>query len=174
VRVGRLTFYVISRGDRLGVRVKDPEGPARTGFTGLEHFPVDPRFRVRARLEAYPEPREVEIPTAVGTEETMLAPGRLHFELGGRQLSLAPFVESAEDDRYFIVFSDATSGETTYGAGRFLSADAARDGATTLDFNRAYSPPCAFTPHATCPLPPSGNRLQVAVTAGEMHRGHHD
>jgi len=172
VGVGRLSFYVIDRGGRLAARVKDPEAPARTSFAGLQHFPIDPRYRVTARLERYPEPREVPIPTVLGTPTTMLAPGVLRFTLLGKELSLEPYVNAADDPEYFLIFRDRTSGDTTYGGGRFLDAAAAgADGATVVDFNLAYSPPCAFTPHATCPLPPPQNSLRVAVEAGEKSSG---
>lgn len=170
VSVGRFSFHIIDRGGRLAARVKDHEAPARADFKGIEHFPIDPRYRVTARLEPYPEPREVPIPTVLGTPTIMLAPGVLHFTLRGEELSLEPYVNAAADPEYFLIFRDRTSGDSTYGGGRFLDADSVGpDGATVLDFNLAYSPPCAFTPHATCPLPPPQNSLPVAVEAGEMH-----
>jgi len=170
--VGRLSFFIIDRGGRLGARVKDPKAPARTEFKGIEHFPIDPRYRVTARLDPYPEPREVQIPTVLGTPTTMLAPGILRFTLRGEKLSLEPYVNAADDPEYFLIFRDRTSGDTTYGGGRFLDAAAAGgDGATVVDFNLAYSPPCAFTPHATCPLPPPQNSLRLAVEAGERFSG---
>jgi len=172
VGLGRLSFFIIDRGGRLGARVKDPKAPARTEFKGIEHFPIDPRYRVTARLEPYPEPREVQIPTVLGTPTTMLAPGILRFTLRGEKLSLEPYVNAADDPEYFLIFRDRTSGNSTYGGGRFLDADAAgADGTTVLDFNLAYSPPCAFTPHATCPLPPPQNSLRVAIEAGEKSVG---
>ena len=172
VGVGRLRFHIIERGGRLAARVKDPQNPARADFAGISHFPIDPRYRVTAHLEAYAEPREVQIPTVVGTPTTMLAPGVLEFSLLGEKLTLEPFVSTADDPEYFLIFRDLTSGDTTYGAGRFLSAEAVgEDGTTILDFNLAYNPPCAFTPYATCPLPPPKNALRVAVEAGEMDAG---
>ncbi len=172
IELGRLRFFVIKRGDRLGVRVKDPNAPTRVGFEGIDRYPVDPAFRVTARFEAYPEPRELTIATAVGTEDTVLAPGKLHFTINGQQLSLEPFADSA-DNEFFIVFRDATSGHDTYGAGRFLSTDAPDGNIVILDFNKAYNPPCAFTPYATCPLAPSSNQLAVGITAGEKYSGKH-
>jgi len=166
--VGRLSFYIIDRGGRLGARVKDPDAAARKEFKGIEHFPIDPRYRVTAHLEPYPEPREVPVPTVLGTPTTMLAPGILHFTLLANELSLEPYVNAVDDPEYFLIFRDRTSGDTTYGGGRFLDADAVgADGTTVLDFNLAYSPPCAFTLHATCPLPPPQNALRVAIEAGE-------
>ncbi len=168
LHIGRLTAYVIKRGDRLAVRIKDPEAPTRLGFTGLEYFPLNPTLKVEARLEAFPEPRDVIIPTAAGTEDHMLCPGILHFTVEGRELTLQPWIETPDDRGLFIVFTDGTSGRLTYGAGRFLSADLREDGTTTLDFNRATTPPCGFTPFATCPLAPPENALAVDILAGEQ------
>lgn len=170
--VGLLSFYLIDRGGRLAARVKDPEAPARVAFEGLQHFPINPRYRVTAHLEPYPEPREVPIPTVLGTPTTMLAPGVLRFTLRGEELGLEPYVNTADDADYFLIFRDRSSGNTTYGGGRFLDAPAAGDdGTTVLDFNLAYSPPCAFTLHATCPLPPPQNSIPVSIEAGEMFVG---
>ncbi len=125
-----------------------------------------------ARLEPYDEPRRVAIPTVLGEDTSMLAPGRLRFELHGRELTLEPYRESPDDTSLFLIFRDTTSGDSTYGAGRFLYAEApGPDGTTTLDFNLAYNPPCAFTPFATCPLPPPQNWLPVPIEAGEKFSG---
>ena len=170
VRVGRANFHIIERAGNLAARVKDPGARRRVSFPGISHFPVDPGARVTARLEPYDGPRMVEIPTVVGTPTTMMTPGLLRFSLAGRELVLEPYVESPDDDSYFLIFRDRTSGDTTYGAGRFLSAEAVGpDGTTVLDFNLAYNPPCAFTPFATCPLPTPQNSLSVAVEAGERY-----
>jgi len=172
---GSVSFHLIARGDQVGVRVKDRDSAARRDFRGLEYYPIDPGYRVAGVLERYPEPRQVLVPSAQGPDQPMLVPGRVRFTLRGTACSLEPLVSSAEDDQFMFVFRDATSGRTTYGAGRFLYAPAPRPGsdAVTLDFNRAYSPPCAFTAHATCPLPPPGNALAVAVEAGEKDYGAH-
>lgn len=172
VRSGRAVFYLIERGSRVGVRVKDPEAATRVEFAGLEHFPVDPSFRITAAFEPYPEPREVAIPTVIGEPSMMLAPGLLRFEVDGEQVSLEPYISGPENRDLFLVFRDATSGDTTYGAGRFLNAELV-EGSTdvVLDFNLATNPPCAFTPFATCPLPTPENTLFVAIEAGELYRG---
>lgn len=170
VEIGRANFYIIERGGKLAARVKDPQAPTRATFSGIDYFPVDPESRVVATLEPYDAPREVKIPTVVGTPTTMLAPGLLRFSLDDEELALEPYVSSPEDASYFLIFRDLTSGQETYGAGRFLSADAVgSDGTTVLDFNLAYNPPCAFTPFATCPLPTPQNSLAVAVQAGERY-----
>jgi uncharacterized protein (DUF1684 family) len=169
---GRISFHVIDREGKLAARVKDPEAPTRLAFAGIEHFPINQAYRVEARLEPYDAPREVAIPTVLGQDTTMIAPGLLHFEIDGREMTLEPYLESPEDENYFLIFRDATSAETSYGAGRFLSSEAADEkGKTVLDFNLAYNPPCAFTPFATCPLPPPQNWLQFPIEAGEMYSG---
>jgi uncharacterized protein (DUF1684 family) len=171
ISAGRAQFYIIKRGDKLGARVKDPEAPTRLAFEGIEHFPINPAYRVEAALEPYDELREVAIPTVLGQESTMLAPGVLRFTLNGTEMTLEPYVGSADAESYFLIFRDGTSAVSTYGAGRFLSAEAATDGTTFLDFNLAYNPPCAFTPYATCPLPPPQNWLSAPIEAGEKYSG---
>ena len=172
ISAGRIQFYIIKRGDRLGARVKDPEAPTRKAFEGISYFPTDPSFAVDATFEPYNEAREVAIPTVLGQDTTMLAFGVLHFSIDGQDLTLEPYAGSAEDETLFLIFRDQTSGETSYGAGRFLSADApGDDGTTVLDFNLAVNPPCAFTPYATCPLPPPQNILEAPIEAGEMYTG---
>jgi uncharacterized protein (DUF1684 family) len=113
------------------------------------------------------EPTTIAVPSIISVTEAMASPGRVTFELGGKPYSLEPVLEPGET-RLFFIFRDATSGHTTYGAGRFLYAEPPKDGRVLLDFNKAYSPPCAFTPYATCPLPPAQNRLPIAIEAGEM------
>jgi len=173
LRLGRLSLYVIRRGDRLGVRVKDPESPVRVGFEGLEYYPIDPAYRVRARFEPYPEPKAVDAATTAGVVERMYIPGRLVFSLAGGQRTLEPFVYHPGETSLFIVFRDETSGTETYGAGRFLYSTLEGDGTAVVDFNRAYNPPCAFTSFATCPLPPRSNRMNTEVRAGEKLYGAH-
>jgi uncharacterized protein (DUF1684 family) len=170
LKAGRIQFYVIDREGRLGVRVKDPESPTRTDFAGIQSFPIDESFKIEARLEPYESPREVNVPTELGSDTTYLAPGVLHFTIAGQELTLEPFLSGPEHERYFLIFRDGTSGVTTYGAGRFLYAPAADEsGMTLLDFNLAYNMPCAFTPYATCPLPPPQNWLQAPIEAGEKY-----
>jgi uncharacterized protein (DUF1684 family) len=173
LQLGRLSFYLIRRGERLGVRVKDPESEVRLGFTGMEHFPVDASYRLEADFVPYDEPEKREVPTAIGIPQSMLAPGYVSFTLGGEDLRLEPLVNRPEDESYFFIFSDATSGKETYGGGRFMYTERAAAGKVILDFNKAYNPPCVFTPYATCPLPPPGNTLPVRIEAGEKVYGRH-
>ncbi len=169
--LGALTLQVIARGDRLGIRLKDMRSPARAQFTGLRWYPVRADMRIRARFVAHPTPVSIAVPTVLGQAEHMPSPGSVLFEIGGKSLRLDPVLEPGEKQLFFI-FRDATSGLSTYGAGRFLYADPPKDGYVVLDFNKAYSPPCAFTPYATCPLPPPQNRLPIAIEAGELSAGH--
>jgi len=172
ITAGRAQFYIIDREGRLAARVKDPEAATLTEFAGIEHFPINESYRVEAKLEAYDAPREVAVPTVLGLDAMYVAPGVLHFAIGGVEHSLEPYLSGPENERYFLIFRDATSAVTTYGAGRYLYASAAgEDGTTVLDFNLAYNPPCAFTPYATCPLPPPQNWLQIAIEAGEKYSG---
>jgi len=172
ITAGRIQFYIIDREGRLGARVKDPEATTLTEFPGIEHFPISESFRVEARLEAYEEPKEVAVPTVLGQDTTYVAPGVLRFAINGVEHSLEPYLSGPEGESYFLIFRDTTSAVTTYGAGRFLYSSAAgEDGTTVLDFNLAYNPPCAFSPYATCPLPPPQNWLQVAIEAGEKFSG---
>ena len=163
------TLQIIDRGGRLAVRVWDAERPELRSFRGIEAFPPDPRWRIEARWEAYRAPREVEVPSVTGQTQRALAPGKAHFQVGGRDVSLEP---TADGDALFFVFKDATAPKETYGAGRFLTAEAPKDGKVILDFNRAYNPPCVFSPYATCPLPTPENILPVRIEAGEKLWGH--
>lgn len=163
---GSVSFYLIGRNGRLAVRVKDSEAAARKRFAGIEHFPVDPKWRVEARFEPAPDGHEIEVPNALGYLEKMNAPGHVVFELGGATQRLLA-LDDTGDGRLFLVFGDLTTGKETYGGGRFLYTDPPKDGRVSIDFNRAYNPPCVFSPYATCPLPPPGNKMKVRVEAGE-------
>ncbi|HEY8206333.1 MAG TPA: DUF1684 domain-containing protein, partial [Myxococcaceae bacterium] len=172
VQVGRLRFYALVRGEKVGIRMKDPEADARKKFHGIERFPVSAAYRVEARWEPLASPRKIAVPTVLGTVEDMPAPGTAVFTLQGQELRLMPVLEEGEDQLFFI-FADQTNKADTYGAGRFLYAAMPKDGKVVLDFNRAYNPPCAFSHFATCPLPPKENRLPLRVEAGEKRYGDH-
>jgi len=167
MKIGEVSFYVIRRGDRYGVRVKDPAGPARAHFQGLSYFPADPKWRVEATFVPYDAPHQMQIPNVLGEVETMDAPGLVTFKVDGKEYTMAPVVEDPKEPSLWFIFKDQTSAKETYGAGRFLYAEMPKDGKTVVDFNQAYNPPCAFTPYATCPLPPKENWLPVRVEAGE-------
>lgn len=159
-------FGIIRRGGRQAVRVRHLEADTRTHFTGIEYWPVDAGWRIEGRFLAHPPGRTMEIPLIVGGSEAIANPGVVEFERDG----LVHRLEALDDGSggLLLILADRTSGQGSYGAGRYLDAAAPdAQGRVVLDFNRAYNPPCAFTNHATCPLPPPGNRLDLAITAGE-------
>ena len=171
VKVGRLSLFVIKRSDKYGVRVKDPESEARRNFHGLEYYPVNAEFRFDARWVA--ESRALPILNMLGQTEPQPSPGYAVFRIHGQELKLRPYLEEPDAKQLFYVFRDQTAGKETYGAGRFFYTDFPKDGKVVLDFNKAYNPPCAFTPYATCPLPPAENKLPVRIEAGEKKYGDH-
>jgi uncharacterized protein (DUF1684 family) len=166
---GDVEIEVARRGGHDIVRPRDPGHPLRTEHRGTPTFAPDPRWAVRGRYEPFSEPRPTTVGAAVeGLEHVYEAPGRVTFSLDGQQLALTAFAGPTPGS-LFLLFTDATSGVTTYAANRSLSVAApAPDGTVTLDFNRATNLPCAYTDFATCPLPPAENRLPVAVEAGEQ------
>jgi uncharacterized protein len=170
VKIGRLRLLVIKRSDKYGIRVKDPESEARRGFKSIESFPADESYRIAAKWVA--EPRKIPILNVIGQTEASECPGYAVFTLRGHEFTLHPILEEPGAKELFYIFKDETSGKETYPAGRFFYSDMPKDGHVILDFNKAYNPPCAFTPYATCPLPPPENRLAVRIEAGEKRYGH--
>jgi uncharacterized protein (DUF1684 family) len=166
LELGSLNFYVIARGDRLGLRVRDRDAKLRREFPGLDYFPADPRYRVTARFVANPPGTTVPIANVLGMTDAMPSPGRVEFELDGETISLTA-LDDTGDGRLFLIVGDRTNGYETYGAGRYLYADKPENGATVVDLNRLYNPPCAFTPYSTCQLPPKENKLSRRLEAGE-------
>jgi uncharacterized protein (DUF1684 family) len=163
-----LVFTVIERGDRIGLRVRDPESPARRQFRGVKYFPYDDRWCVVGRFEGAVMPQRFRVPDVTGSVQEYASPGVLVFEHGKTEHRLVAASEPGTED-LFIMFRDETAGTSTYPAGRFLYVRPADSkGKVILDFNRAYSPPCAFTDFATCPLPPPQNRLPFPIRAGEL------
>ena len=177
LKFGTFTVIIIHRDERYGMRIKDTEAPTRTGFHGLRWYPPDAAYRIKARWIPYNPPKMLDIPTILGTVSKLPAPGAAEFTLDGQPLRLEPVLEDPKDTELFFILRDATSKTTTYGAGRFLYTDLpdhglSEPGEIWLDFNRLVNPPCAFSPYATCPLPPTRNRLTVAIPAGEQR--YHD
>ena len=168
--LGALAFHVIKRAGQLAVRVKDSASEALAAFEGLDHYPIDEKWRIMARYVAHSGGEmQMAIPTFQGPTQFLDSPGSLEFEIDGEAYSLDVFAE-AGDDWLFVIFGDETNGRVTYGGGRFIYVPRAdENGRVDLDFNRAYSPPCVFTPFATCPLPPPQNRLALKVEAGEKN-----
>jgi uncharacterized protein len=165
LELGRLRLCVIERGGRLGARIWDLDAPTRRAFAGVDHWPVDPAWRFDARFEPTPG-RMLPVADAVGDVENEASPGDVVFELDGAEQRLQALV-GGNAGELWIVFGDATNRGETYGGGRFLYTPAPAAGRVVVDFNRAYNPPCVFSPFTTCPLPWPENRLPIRVEAGE-------
>ena len=173
VQAGNIALTIIKRGDRIGVRMRDPGAATRHNFTGCKWFPVSQAWRVQAKWIAYREPKKLKITNILGMTDDEPSPGYAEFTINGKTLRLEPVIDG---DGLEFMFRDATSGNLTYAPGRFLDTDAPKDGVSksgfiVLDFNQAYNPPCAFVAYATCPLPPKQNTLPIAVEAGEKRYG---
>jgi uncharacterized protein len=162
---GSVKIAVHVSGDRLSLRVWDPEGPLARGFKGFTWFPIQADYRVTGRFIADAQPQALRVINTFGDLDTFTTQGVVEFALNGQTLRLRPF--TTRPKRFYFVFKDASSGNETYAAARFLYADLKDDGTTVLDFNQAYNPPCAFNPFTTCPIPLPENRLPVKVLAGE-------
>jgi uncharacterized protein len=167
VRLGDVTFILLRRGDRWGLRVWNRNHPARAAFPGRRWYPIDEASVVTARYVPYETPRTIMVASVLGDSNATPCPGHVDFELQGTEARL--LVMEADEDGLFLIFADLTNGKTTYPSGRFLATGPVEGDAVRLDFNRAYNPPCAFTPYATCPLPMAENRLSLAVEAGEQY-----
>ncbi len=164
---GRYLWYLIKRGERYGIRLKDRQSPNIKSFKGIERFPVDPKWHIDAQFIPYDSIRVVHVPTVLGTQASSKSPGELEFYFKDQKYRLQALADSVNEP-FFIIFADETNGQETYGAGRFLVvAPPDAQGHTFIDFNKAYNPPCAFTEFATCPLPPKENYLPFKVLAGE-------
>jgi uncharacterized protein (DUF1684 family) len=166
VKAGSISFFPIKRGDRFAIRAKDSQSPTLKSFTGTEFFPINPAFHFHAKL--IPDAKEIPVHNAVGQIEMQKSPGIVEFRYRGQTYRLRPIFE---DDTLFFLFRDATNRVNTYQGGRMLNTPLPVNGEVDLDFNRAYNPPCTFTPYATCPLPPKENTLPFPVTAGEKRYG---
>jgi uncharacterized protein (DUF1684 family) len=127
---------------------------------------VSSQWRFDARFIAYDPPKHVAVPTILGFPEDDVTPGEIEFTYLGKSYRLLAVLEQGSDE-LFIIFGDRTNGKSTYGGGRFVYSPMPKDGRTVIDFNKAYNPPCVFTPYATCALPPPSNHLPLAVKAGE-------
>ncbi len=171
VTVGTVTLFAIDRSGKKALRVKDSASVRRTRFAGLEYFPIDPSWRIKARWVAFEKSRMMPVANILGQQSPELVAGKAVFTRDGRTMELVA-IDEGPDAPLFFVISDATSGKETYGGGRHLYAVRPTGDTIELDFNRAENPPCAFTPYSTCPVPPKENRLPFAVNVGEKtYRG---
>lgn len=168
--LGSLRFYLVRRGERLGIRMKDREAPAIAAFGGLDYFPIDPGWRLEARLEPARPGTTIPVPDILGDVTADDSPGDVAFELDEEVHRLKAL--EAQPGHLWLIFGDTTNGNETYGGGRFLVTGPVQpDDSVEVDFNLTYNPPCVFSTYATCPLPPEGNRLPMRVEAGEKMYG---
>ncbi len=166
LEIGQAQFYLVRTGPVAGWRYRDAQAPALKNFPGIEYFPVDEGWRIRADWHVYPQPRPITLLTSIGTPLNATMPGEAVFRRDGHEYRLAPVTIEGEK-RLFFLFADRTSGKETYGGARYLFVDPPSGHGIVLDFNRAENPPCALTPHVVCPVAPPQNRLDLAVNAGE-------
>jgi uncharacterized protein (DUF1684 family) len=162
---GDVRLVVHVSGERRSLRVRDPNGPLAKKFLGFTWFPIDPQYRVIGRFIKDAQPQRIKVLNTFGDVDEYNSEGVVEFTLLGQTLRLRPF--TTRPKRFYFVFRDASSGQETYEAARFLYSDLLDDGTTVLDFNIAYNPPCAFNPYTTCPIPLRENNLPVKVLAGE-------
>jgi uncharacterized protein (DUF1684 family) len=165
---GALRFFIIERGGKLAVRVRNLNNPRRLEFRGLSYFPIRTSWVVNARFVPYPAGKRIKIINILGMEQDAVSPGAVVFTRNGHQWRLDTVLDSPGDQELAIMLADATSGRETYGGGRFLDIPLPQGGTAVLDFNKAYNPPCALNDFATCPLPPPQNRLTLRIDAGEL------
>jgi uncharacterized protein (DUF1684 family) len=171
--LGSLTFRVIRRKDRFALRVKDSAHPARAAFKGLTFYAPNPAWRFRARFVPSSSGKTIPIVNVLSQVNDMPSPGTLKFDVDGRSYGVDVVIDD-DHPGLFVLFKDSTSGHGSYPPGRFLYTDMpAADGSVELDFNRAFSPPCAFTSFATCPLAPKQNELSLNIEVGERFDGAH-
>lgn len=162
---GSVRMVIHVSGNTRSIRVRDPAGPLAKGFLGFSWFEIDPQYRVTGRFIRDAQPQKLKVLNTYGEIDEYTSEGVVEFALLGRTLRLRPF--TTRPKRFYFVFKDASSGQETYEAARFLYADLQDDGTAVLDFNQAYNPPCAFNPYTTCPIPLRENNLPIKVLAGE-------
>lgn len=175
--IGTLNLYLIRRGARFALRIKDSRSPAILGFHGLKWYAPDDNYLVTANWTPHKPPKTIALTTLIGTTYDQPVPGVAEFSIAGKTYRLEPVLEDPAVSQLFFVLRDATSATTTYPACRFLytgfpSNGLDNPGQLVLDFNRLENPPCAYTPYSTCPLPPPGNRLPIPLPVGEQR--YHD
>ena len=175
VEMGTLRIKVIVRGQRIGIRLKDVDSEQVKNYRGPIFFPLDLSYRVTATWVPADGKKTVDVPNVLGDTTPTPVAGTVFFKINGQDIRLTALGGDATKGVSFV-FNDLTSKTDTYPGGRFLETDPVVNGTVVIDFNRAYNPPCAVTPYATCPLAPKENRLAVAIPAGEKYdrtHGHH-
>lgn len=172
LQVGSLRWYIIKRTKGYAIRLRDLNAELLKTFKGIGIFPINDDWKIEAKFEKYDPPKKITIPDIIGTSDEENSTGAVIFTKNNQTFRMDAL--DAGGNRIWFIFADETSGEETYGAGRFLYTDKAdSNGIVILDFNKAYNPPCVFTRFATCPLPPKDNYLKLRITAGEKMWGDH-
>jgi uncharacterized protein (DUF1684 family) len=164
IEVGTLTMKIIIRGDATLVRVWDREADLKKGFVGFKYYPADPKYKVTAKYVRYDPPKPTIRVEGIGTEVPTFFMGQAQFTLNGVECTLE--AEESGDDLLFN-FKDETNADSTYGGGRRFYLPPPDGDEIILDFNLTNNWPCAYTPFATCPVPPKENKLKLRVEAGE-------
>ncbi len=163
-----LVWYLLDRRGDYYIRLVDEQHPNLAAFDGIERFPINQKWNIKAEFKPFNKPKPITVPDVLneGMQDTLY--GMLEFSIEGKEYRLAPLNHPAKDDKFFIIFGDQTNGESTYGGGRYIYIPTPNeDNITNIDFNKSYNPPCVFTEYATCPLPPAQNKLNIAIPAGE-------
>ncbi len=170
LQIGSVKFNLIVRDTLFGIRFRDLNSDLVKNFKGVERFPIDESWKIAARFEAYNPVKEIDVPNVLGQISKEKSPGAVVFERDGKTHRIDAVDEGG--DKLFLIIADETSGEETYGGGRFMYVNKPDStGTILLDFNKAYNPPCVFTKYATCPLPPLQNYLKLRIEAGEKVYG---
>ncbi len=170
LQIGSVKFNLIVRDTLFGIRFRDLNSDLVKNFKGVERFPIDESWKITARFEAYNPVKEIDVPNVLGQISKEKSPGAVVFERDGKTHRIDAVDEGG--DKLFLIIADETSGEETYGGGRFMYVNKPDStGTILLDFNKAYNPPCVFTKYATCPLPPLQNYLKLRIEAGEKVYG---
>jgi uncharacterized protein (DUF1684 family) len=165
VELNNLRMWVIKRFDQYAIRMRDLNHKPFQNYRGLDFFPPQEKYKILAEFYPFQEPKKVEVGTVVGKSTEINSLGYVTFKIDGKAYRLDAF--SGKSKTLFFVFGDETNGKDTYSASRFLDAEILENGKVLLNFNRAHNPPCAYTPYATCPLPPPQNQLKISISAGE-------
>ena len=170
VTMGRLSLQFVKREDgKIVVRAADREAAKRKSFPGRVWYEAKTDFKVPAKFVAVADGATIPIANVRGEISYEKVAGTLEFTVNGQKMTLDALDDEGD---LFIIFRDGTSNSTTYPPGRFLVVEKPKDGAAwTVDFNKAYNPPCAFSAYTTCPLPPPQNWLKADVAAGEKYTG---
>jgi uncharacterized protein len=170
LQIGSVKFNLIVRDTLYGIRFRDLNSELVKNFKGIERFDIDESWKIKAKFESYNPVKEIDVPNVLGQISKEKSPGAVVFERDGKTHRIDAVDEG--DDKLFLIIADQTSGEKTYGGGRFMYVNKPDStGTIILDFNKAYNPPCVFTKYATCPMPPQRNYLKLRIEAGEKVYG---